>query len=315
MDIKEKSQQEYISRINRVTNYIDKNVNSPINLATLAGIANFSPFHFHRIFTILTGETPNAYLQRTRMEKAARRLLNEPDISISEVAWSYGFNSVSLFSRTFSIYFGATAKEFRKQGKSIFAHNGLRYSQNGRIVSKNLKNNSGFVPELCPVKLQNLFFQDAKIEIKELPEMKVVYVRHRGAFNLIGKSFEKLMTWSASRGLINFPETKILTVYHDDPAVTAIEKIRQDVCITVASDVKVEGEIGTSVVAKGKYAVGYFEIGKTEFERAWNSVLLWCMENGYQPTDGPTYEHYRNDYTQHPEKKFIVDICIPIKPL
>ncbi len=39
------------------------------------------------------------------------------------------------------------------------------------------------------------------------------------------------------------------------------------------------------------------------------------VESGYQQGDGCTYELYHNDYTTHPEKKHIVDICIPVKPL
>ena len=83
----------------------------------------------------------------------------------------------------------------------------------------------------------------------------------------------------------------------------------------VNSDVKVEGEIGKSTVPAGKYAVGHFEIKETEFEQAWNTMCSWLTESGYQPGEGYTYELYHNDYNEHPEHKFIVDICIPVKLL
>jgi len=69
MNTNEASRQEYISRINKVMNYVEKHIDQILNLYTLAGIANFSPFHFHRVFTFLTGETPNDYVQRIRMKK------------------------------------------------------------------------------------------------------------------------------------------------------------------------------------------------------------------------------------------------------
>ena len=74
MNIQEKSKIEYRSRINRVMDYIDIHLDQPLELKSIAEIANFSPFHFHRIFTFLIGETPIDYIQRLRIEKAACRL-------------------------------------------------------------------------------------------------------------------------------------------------------------------------------------------------------------------------------------------------
>ena len=50
---------EYIVRINKVIDYIQNNLNSQLDLETLARIAYFSKFHFHRIFTAMIGETLN----------------------------------------------------------------------------------------------------------------------------------------------------------------------------------------------------------------------------------------------------------------
>ncbi len=139
MDTKEINRQEYVSRINNVMNYVDKHLDSTLNLRVLAEVANYSPYHFHRIFTVMTGETPNAYVLRKRVERAAMFLLNNPKISITEIAYSCGFGSVSLFSRSFRAYFGTTAKDYRMREKAIFAKDGLRYSKNGQLISKNVK--------------------------------------------------------------------------------------------------------------------------------------------------------------------------------
>lgn len=74
METKELNKQEYLLRINKVTDYIHNNIDQPLPLQKMAGIACFSPFHFHRVFTILTGETPTDYIKRTRIEKAAQLL-------------------------------------------------------------------------------------------------------------------------------------------------------------------------------------------------------------------------------------------------
>ena len=106
--------------------------------------------------------------------------------------------------------------------------------------------------------------------------MKVVYVRHTGQYNQIKKAFEKVLKWAGARDLLNFPETKTVTVYRDDPSVTAIEKLRQDACVTVAVDVKTDGEIGKATIPAGKHAVGRFQIDANGFEKAWGTVVwLW----------------------------------------
>jgi AraC family transcriptional regulator len=148
-----------------------------------------------------------------------------------------------------------------------------------------------------------------------LPKYDFIYVRHTGQFNEIGQAYNKLFQWAGPRGLLNFPETKTATVYHDDPKVTDIENVRQSACISISSSVKTDGEIGTMSVPAGKYAVGRFEIGPTEFEEAWNSMCLWLGDSGWQPADGYPYELYHNNHEEHPERKFILDICMPVKPL
>jgi AraC family transcriptional regulator len=123
------------------------------------------------------------------------------------------------------------------------------------------------------------------------------------------------MKWAGPRGILNFPKTKTITVFHDDPAITVIEQVRQSVCITVDSDVKIDGEIGKMKIGSGKYAVGYFEIDEKGFEKAWNTMYLWFTESGYQPADGYSYELYYNSPDEDSKHRFVLDICIPVKTL
>lgn len=314
MDIKEISRQEYIARINRVMDYIGAHLDQPVDLSAMAEVASFSPYHFHRIFTYLVGETPNSFVLRIRLEKAAQLLQDCTRDTISEIAFRCGFVNLSSFSRAFKGYFGMSAKEFRMQDKAIFVKNGVRYGKDCKVLSKIGKHVQVVNEQFCSVKLNELLIMDTKIEIKQLPEMKLIYVRHMGAFDKIGSAYERLFRWAGPRGLIT-PDSKTVTVYHDDPSITSIEKVRQDASLLVFSDVKVEGEIGKSVIPAGKYAVGRFEIKETEFELAWNTMCSWFTESGYQPGDGSTFELYHNDFSAHPEHTFIVDICIPVKPL
>jgi len=64
-----------------------------------------------------------------------------------------------------------------------------------------------------------------------------------------------------------------------------------------------------------KYAVGRFNINEKEFEKAWNTMCLWLSESGYQPGNGYPYELYYNSLEEDTKRRFILDICIPVKPL
>jgi AraC-like DNA-binding protein len=91
--------EEYLSRINRVIDHIDANLDKELRLEQLARIANFSPYHFHRIFKALVGEPLNQFIQRIRLERAAAKLIDQPKLSITEIACDTGFSSSSSFAR------------------------------------------------------------------------------------------------------------------------------------------------------------------------------------------------------------------------
>ena len=154
-----------------------------------------------------------------------------------------------------------------------------------------------------------------KVEVMERPPLAVAYVRHIGAFQGVAQAFQKLMQWAGPRGLIRFPETQMLAIYHDSPHITETDKLRSDACITVPPDTKVEGEIGKTDIPGGLYAVAHAEIAPTEFGQAWDALMDWLAGSGYQPDDRLCYEMYLNDPRSHPEGKFIIDICEPIRPM
>jgi AraC family transcriptional regulator len=194
---------------------------------------------------------------------------------------------------------------------------GEQISKNRQTESKNGQFNSSWLDEIYnPITNQTWGeIMNQNIKIKEMPGLDLVYLTHMGQFNQIGNAYNRLMQWAGPRGLLSDPEVKTVTVYHDDPSVTDIEKVRQSACITVKVDVKPDGEFGKMSIEGGKHVVGRFEIDETQFEQAWNSVCLWMSESGYQPGDGLPYELYHKDPQDHPERKFLLDICIPVKPL
>jgi len=326
-DLKQKYlREEYTARINRVMDYIEANIGKDLSLKELADVAHFSPFHFHRIFSAMVGETLNDFIQRIRIERAAAKLILSPRKTVTEIAFECGFSSSSAFARAFREAFSMSASDWRSRGRFQNSNNGQEDSKISQTVGNIrqdfdvcLSYTQGTSKQIWRIDMKNKELQ-TQVEVKDLPEMHIAYVRHIGPYkgdvDLFGRLFNKLLGWAGPRGLLRFPETKLLTLYYDNPDITEESKLRTDVCITVPPDTEVSGEIGKATIPDGKYAVAHFEIRTDQYSDAWEAVYGgWLPESGYQPEDGPCYELYLNDPKTHPEGKQIVDICFPVKPL
>src|SRR5262252_10707138 len=99
--------------MHRVIEAIDGRLDQPLDLASLAAVAHFSPYHFHRVFAAWTGETLGDYLRRRRVEQAASRLAAQPKLSVLQVALSVGFGSGEAFTRAFKAHFGCAPSVWR----------------------------------------------------------------------------------------------------------------------------------------------------------------------------------------------------------
>src|SRR5262245_57192435 len=91
---------------------IRRRLDTNLSLDALATRAGWSPFHLHRAFRRMVGETPKQYTLRLRLEGAAARLLASDD-SIVEVALAAGFTSHEVFTRAFRRHFGRTPAAYR----------------------------------------------------------------------------------------------------------------------------------------------------------------------------------------------------------
>ena len=310
---------EYIARINRVIDYIQNNLDSQLDLDKLANIAHFSKFHFHRIFSAMVGETLNSFVKRLRIEKSATMLIVNKNTSITEIAFECGFSGSAQFSRAFKEHFGMSATRYRTIGKNQ-SKNSQQKSNIGNVDSNGRKADKQKSTYFDDVNSKNKRGIDMKVEVKKLDDMTVAYVRHIGPYagdsDLFGKLFEKLYKWAGPRELLNFPETKTMSIYYDDPNVTDESKLRVDVGLTVPADTKVTGEIGKVIIEGGKYAIARFELKDNEYAEAWKKFMSeWLPDSGFVPDHKPCFEMYMNDPKQHPEGKCIVDICVPVKPM
>jgi len=304
IDQAELRRQEYVGRINRVIDYIRRDITGDLRLEALAQVANFSPYHFHRVFKATVGETVNTFIRRVRIQRAASQLIYNPKKSITRIATDCGFSSPSSFARDFRQAYGMSASQFRAGGQDSIVKVRETLSQEGAEFAEN------------PVPRNDWTPMEFNVEVKVMPEFHVAYIRHVGRYNRIGASFERLMRWAGPRGLLRFPETSVIGIYHDSPDVTPVDQLRSDACVTVPVGTSVEGEVGAMTIPGGKFAVAHVEIDRTQYVEAWDRLIGdWLPRSGYQPDDRLCYELYLNKPEEHPEKKHIADICEPIRPL
>lgn len=298
--------EEYISRINRVQDYIESNISEEFSLSQLSQIANFSPFHFHRIFLAMTGETLFQFIQRVRLEKAAFLLLNNKKLAITEIALECGFSNQASFAKAFKKHFGMCASSFRSD------------SNMGKVLQETVCYNNVIRRKQC-CERQTAFDIQYSVEVKEIPETKVIYIRHTGSYKgdavLFQRLFNRLGKWADKRGLIHPYETKWLTLFHNKLDLVDDKKIRISICMTVSQNVVTDGEIGSMEIPGGKYAIGHFKLNKDQYQAAWEAMSAqWLPESGYQPDDRMCFEFYPGEISNSDETN-AVDIYIPVKPL
>ena len=103
---------ELYRRLLRGKDFLDSFHAEDLPLREVAHAACVSPYHFHRLFREVFGETPNQYLQRKRLERA-RELLESTDRRVTEISMDVGFESSTSFSALFRRAFGCSPREYR----------------------------------------------------------------------------------------------------------------------------------------------------------------------------------------------------------
>lgn len=330
MKIKPKndSKNEYISRINRVIDYVKANLDKDLSLEQLASVGLFSKFYFHRIFKSICDENLNDFVNRTRIEQSAFFLIHRHDSNITSIAYDVGFSSPSVYSRAFKKRFGMSPTQWRSinSQESKIGIVDSNFSQMNSNSSKDANKVTLYIDSRTNKPQWRINMKHDKsltINVQTMPEIYIAYVRHHGKYNPHDKAlfqglFSKLMNWAIPRGLFTPSQTKVMTVYSSGhPDTTAPDNLSVDACISIKKDTLVDGEIGKRVIAAGQYAViSLKDATMDECGQAWDEVFNhWLPESGYQPGEGGYYCNHLNDPEQHPKKLHHVEMYLPVKAL
>ena len=311
----------YVARINRVVDHIDAHLADALDLPTLADIAHFSPWHFHRLFQAFTGETLGERVRRRRLEVAAARLLASPPQTTLSIALDVGFGSAEAFTRAFKAYFHATPSGWRRG-----AHRAWFDAQRGRLAaihSENRKRRQAAEEALredarpWPSEAEIARAGGAmQVELQRHAPARVAYLRHVGPYGDPGipQTWRRLDAWCQERGLYaNDPAMYGLS--HDSPDLTAPEQCRYDACVEIDASFRPEGEFGVQTLPGGLHACTQFTGTPDRIYAAWMALYAdWLPDSGYQADDRPCVERYIRDASMDTRGgAFSCWLCLPVR--
>lgn len=302
------SLQRYQKRLDDVLSCINQclSVKGRVDLSRLdanrlADVACTSPYHWHRIYSAMMGETLSSTIKRVRLHKACSRLIYTQD-SIANIASDLGYASVPSFSRAFRQHYHMPPAQYRREGR----HHDF---------------------ELTWSNTMNQFTHDSdqqhEVSIQHLEPATAMGILHVGSYMDIGQAFHQLFgVLSANEWDIDTVDT--LGIYFDDPTCVPSEQLRSMACAILPSEnITQDGahaicqrydSLQLQAVRGGEYAVLSFTGPYAALGYAYGWLYgYWLPNSGREPEDAPVFERYLNNPRQVAPNELRTDIYLPLK--
>lgn len=301
----------YVARLNSVVDYIDTHLGEPLNFRALATVAHLSPWHFHRLFHAMMGESVAERVRRRRLEVAARLLVATPPVPVHAVALDTGFGSAAVFTRTFKLHFGVTPTAWRQGAHRTWIEG---HRKQMHVIQRSLRKSHPMSDETAA---GDCSIVDMKVDLKRLPAWRVAYLRHVGPYGSPGieRMWERFKGWALHNGLQE--GGLFVGVSHDSADIAMPAVCRYDACVTVDTMFRPRQDVGVQETPGGLHACTRFLGSSHDIYEAWlRFYSQWLPDSGYQPDDKPCIEVYGADVAVDPGTGvFSCDLCLPIRPL
>ena len=173
----ETAAENYRRRMARVLDHIDRHPDRDLRLETLAGVAAFSKFHFHRQFGATFGISVQRYVNLSRMKRAAFALACRAEMPVIEIALAAGFQSPDSFAKAFRAEFGASPSAFRKAPDWAAWQTAITPYNNARK------------------QIMMADFQPADVEIADFSEVPIIRLTHIGNPATLNGSIARFIAW------------------------------------------------------------------------------------------------------------------------
>lgn len=289
--MKPSTAESYLERINRVVGFLSDQVESAPSLEAMANIAAISPYHFHRVYRAVTGETPSNTLRRLRLAKACG-LLKDAENSITQIAFDVGYDSLQSFSRAFRSGTGHTPSELRDNASAL----------------------EDTLASLSSSASRSGVQGDIEVKVVSLQPFNVIASRHRGPPDGLFQAFGTLFEWAIGAGY----ENRLQGIYGiplDDPRDAPESKCRFDCCFDFGPDVSGDGKFDELELGGGRYAVAR-HLGPYEgIEEKYDYLIgSWVSASEFSLRDHPIFNHYLKDPDTVPPEQWETDLYVPIEP-
>jgi AraC family transcriptional regulator len=282
---------DYVARVNRAIDYIHQHLADSLTLEEVARAAAFSPFHFHRIFHGLVGETLHAFIKRVRLERALYLRAHHQGKLLTDIALACGFSSSSDFSRSFRKHFGVSPRAFDLDAWRRTHREALALAQLPAGA-----NPDGF-----------------RVGFRDYPARHVAYIRvTRPTLVKVRRAAERLVTWADQHGV---GTGEWLGYMWDEPENVPAVHHRYDVGVEIPARIPTDGEVG--VVSFGPMRVAEVRIaGPIDLEtRAFDWLYAtWLPRSGYTPDHYPAFEAWREKPFAHGDEHFELSVQLPVSP-
>lgn len=294
-----------MERVNRAIDYILRNLDQPLRLEVVAREACFSPFHFHRVFRGVLGETLQQFVKRLRLERALSMLSHGSPRSLTDIALACGFGSSSDFSRSFKQRYGVPP--------SVFDVEVFRAQRRDEWLAAITDPEHRHLLERLPPGENPDGFE---VELRRLPARVVAYLRVLGSFRpgVVISAVERMLEWAEARGLA---DGQWLGYMWDDPEIVAHEDCRYDVGLEVTHldpALEPDGDIGR--IEFPPMLVAQVELrGPIDLEmRALDWLYgTWLPSSGFVPTDQPSFEAWIGRPLAHGHEHFELYAQLPVE--
>jgi AraC family transcriptional regulator len=273
--------ESYQERVQRVLVHIQSNLDGALALEELAAVANFSPYHFHRVFRGLVGESVKEHVRRLRLERAAHRLRHS-EMPVTDIAFEAGYESHEAFTRAFRAAFGESPSGFRETRGPVLLAPAPRPS--------------------APL----------EISAKRMPPLRVAFARHVGPYGEVGEAWQRIMVWAMRAGAFG-PRFRPLGIVHDDPEITPPQSLRYDAAIEVGDSARPQGDIGVMELPECEYATATHRGPYSTLYSTYARICgEWVAPNGRELAAAPTLEIYLNNPQNTPAEDLFTEVYIPL---
>lgn len=292
---------DYVERVNRAVDHIVRNLDRPLRLPEVAAKAFFSPFHFHRVFRAVVGETVAQFVKRVRLERALYMLSHGRPRTLTQVAHACGFASSSDFTRSFKQRYGVPPSAFDLEE--------WRARRREELVAASASVEGGArLARIPPGKNPDGF----RARLRELPARSLAYVRVLRPYEGTGvlDATRRLVAWAEARGLA---DGQWLGYQWEDPEVVPLAKCRFDVAV-VADRFEPEGEVGRfdfpAMTVAEVDVHGGIDLELRALEWVYGS---WLPTSGFVPDDQPCFAAWIGRPYAHGMERFELRVQLPVR--